>query len=90
MRFCFASDSGEGVSANLHVEADQCPADASHCARLSDRWFRGGTFFAPQIVFVISRKDFNPAFADFKDTGRQLVNEVAVMRDEDHGAGELL
>src|SRR5579859_2769661 len=48
------------------------------------------SFFAPEIIFIVAGKDFNPSIADFENTRCQLVNEIAVVRNEDHGAGELL
>ena len=49
--------------------------------------FRGAVF-AIQIVFIISRKDHDLTIADLKDFAGELVNEVAVVRDKDHGASE--
>src|SRR5262249_17518219 len=44
---------------------------------------------APEIVFVVAGKDFDAAVPDFKNPRGQLVDEIAVVRDKDHGAGEL-
>ena len=49
-----------------------------------------GPLLAPEIVFVIAGKDFNPAIADLEDAGSQLVDEVAIMGDENHRAVVLL
>ncbi len=42
---------------------------------------------APEIVFVVAGEDFDFAVADFEYARGQLVDEVAVMRHEDHRAG---
>jgi hypothetical protein len=42
---------------------------------------------APQVVFVIAREYLYPAAADFEYPRRQIVDEIAVMRDEDYRAG---
>src|SRR5438270_8358325 len=39
-------------------------------------------------IYTLSLHDALPIY--FKDARRQLVNEVAIMRNEDHGAGKLL
>ena len=45
--------------------------------------------FSPEIVFIIPGIEFDFAFADFEDAGGELVDEVAVVGDEDHCAGVL-
>ncbi len=45
------------------------------------------TLFAPEIVFVVAGEDFDLAVADFEDARSQLVDEIAVVRDEDDRAG---
>ena len=41
---------------------------------------------ADKKVFVIPGIHFHVPTADFEDSGRQLVDEIAVMRDENHGS----
>ena len=45
--------------------------------------------FAPEIIFVVAGEDFDFAVADFEDAGGQLVDEIAVVRNEDDRAGVL-
>ena len=47
------------------------------------------TLFAPEIVFVVAGEDFDLAVADFENARGQLVDEIAVVRDEDDRAGSI-
>src|SRR5438309_1395320 len=63
------------------------------CTVRSKRRLRCGVFltlFAPEVVFIVARKNFHATIANFKDASSQLVNEVAIMRNEDDGASKLL
>src|SRR5579871_1491625 len=42
---------------------------------------------APEIIFVVARKDLDFAGADFENARGQVIDEVAIVRDEDDGAG---
>src|SRR5258708_8975026 len=44
---------------------------------------------APEIVFIVTGEDFHLAAANFDDSRGQLVDEVAIMRDEYNRAGVL-
>src|ERR1039458_3833286 len=41
-------------------------------------------FFPPAIVFVVAGINFYPTLAHFENSRRQFVDEIAVVRDEDH------
>ena len=43
------------------------------------------TLLPPEIVFIVAGKHFNAAVADLKDSRGQLVDEIAVVGDEDYG-----
>src|SRR5579871_654102 len=41
-------------------------------------------FLSPQVIFVVAGEDFYFPAPDFEDARRQLVNEIAVVRNEHH------
>src|SRR5579862_277351 len=42
---------------------------------------------APEIIFVVARKDLDLAGADFENARGQVIDEVAIVRNKDDGAG---
>src|SRR5581483_636604 len=49
----------------------------------------GAALLAPEKIFVVAGINLNTPATDLKHPGCQLVNEVAVVRNEDHRAGVL-
>src|SRR4051794_7529964 len=47
-------------------------------------------FLSPEVIFIVAGEDLDCAVGDLEDARCQLVNEVAVVRDEYDGAAELL
>ena len=45
--------------------------------------------FAPEVVFVVAGVDVEAAVFYFEDAGGEAVDEVAVVGDEEDGAGEV-
>ena len=58
-------------------------------ARERDGFLQGfsATLLPPQIIFVVAGIDFDLAVANVKNSGGQLVDEVAIVRNEDYGSG---
>src|SRR5271156_191896 len=48
----------------------------------------GSTLLAPQVVLVVARVNVDLAVRDFENARGQSVDEIAVVGDEDHSAGE--
>ena len=42
---------------------------------------------APEIVFIVTGKDFDFAVADFEDPRGQIIDEIAVVRDKHDRSG---
>ena len=43
------------------------------------------TLLAPEIIFVIARKNFDLPLANFEDAGRKLVDEISIVRNKHDG-----
>src|SRR5207244_9390853 len=58
-------------------------------AREGDSFLQGfsAALLPPQIIFVVAGIDFDLAVAHVKNSGGQLVDEVAIVRNEDYGSG---
>src|SRR5579872_2110764 len=60
----------------------------SHTRNIIQRWRDMlPTLLPPEIVFIVPRKDFYLSIADLKNSSRQFVDEIAVVRHEHDGAG---
>ena len=89
-RFCFVSGSGFSAVLMICLDSGVRRNAALFEAREPSAVALLFPFFAPEIIFIVAGKDFHPPLANFKDARRQLVNEVAVVRNEDDRAGKLL